>query len=86
MRENQSERKGADMVLNIIDKIKVGNNTSVTISGTHEKLKNGSVIKDENNKEFVVLSVAMVETIGKVSDETTLLIKGTGKIGTKIHI
>ena len=74
------------MFLNIVDKIRVGNNMSISVSGTHDKLKNGSVIKDENNNEFVVLSVAMVEKSSRMSEETTMLIKGTHEIGTRVYI
>lgn len=74
------------MFLNIVDKIRVGNDMSISVSGTNDKLRNGSVIKDENNNEFVVLSVAMVEKNCKLSDETTMLIKGTREIGTKVFI
>lgn len=74
------------MFLNIVDKIRIGNNISVSVSGTHDRLKNGVIIRDENNNEFVVLSVAMVENNGKLSDETTMLVKGINEIGTKVYI
>lgn len=74
------------MFLNIVDKIRIGNNMSVSVSGTHDKLKNGAVIRDENNNEFVVLSVAMVESDKMLKDETTMLVKGMNEIGTKVYI
>lgn len=51
---------------------RVGNNTSVTIEGNGDGLKNGM---RANNGKFRILSVAMVNTTDGLP-ETTLLVEG----------
>lgn len=76
------------MHLNIIDKFKVGENTSISVNGNMEQLKNGATIKDEHNNRFVVLSVAMVnnKNKAKLSETTELLLKGNAEIGERIYL
>ena len=62
----------------VIDIFPIGDNSSVTVAGNGEKLKNGLYVYDENNERYKLLNVAMTggqkaENIGKM---TTLLIEG----------
>lgn len=69
------------MKYKVLDTLKVGKNTSVTIEGKGENLQNQMLIFDSDNVAHTLLSVAMpagidVENIGK---QTTLLVEGEFK-------
>ena len=69
------------MKYKVLDTLKIGDNTSVTIEGKGEELHNQMLIFDANNIAHMLLSVAMpaeqdTDDIGK---QTTLLIEGEFK-------
>ena len=66
------------MVYNVLDVFPVGNNTSVTIKGNGNGLKNNIVITDENEKSYKLLSVALLsgQSEKQMDKETTVLIEG----------
>lgn len=58
----------------VLDVFRIGNNTSVTIEGNGNGLKNNMHIKDSLGITHKLLSVAMIS--GGDRDATTLLIEG----------
>lgn len=58
----------------VLDVFRIGNNTSVTIEGKGNGLKNNMRIKDSLGITHKLLSVAMIS--GDNRDTTTLLIEG----------
>lgn len=65
-------------VYDVIDTLKIGGNTSIVINDRGKDIKNGIGILDEHGKPYVVLSVGMNNTKGKL-ETTTLLIEGIFK-------
>lgn len=67
-----------EMNYRVLDTLKVGNNTSVTIEGKGEKLHNNMTIFDDDNIAYILLSVAMLsgEKVEHARDRTILLIEG----------
>lgn len=65
-------------MLKVLDTFPVGNNTSVTISGDGADLENGKVLRGSDNKDYTILSVAMLSGVeaSEIGKSTTLLIKG----------
>lgn len=61
-------------VYKVLNVFPVGKNTSVTIEGNGEKLKNNMTIKDLSGSTYRLLTVAMVS--GGDRDTTTLMIEG----------
>lgn len=66
------------MTYKVLDILKIGDNTSVTIEGKGERLHNQMIIFDADNIAHTLLSVAMPanEEAGDMRKQTTLLIKG----------
>ena len=58
----------------VIDTFPVGENTSVTIKGNGEGLKNNIVIRDSSGATHQLITVAMVSSEEK--NVTTLLVQG----------
>ncbi len=58
----------------VIDTFPVGENTSVTIEGNGEGLKNNIVIRDSSGVTHQLITVAMVSSEEK--NVTTLLVQG----------
>lgn len=77
------------MICTILNKLKIGNNLSISIDGNCENLKNGDIIEDEFKNTFQIISVGMTR-FGNTEDlfkSTDLLIKGSvDKIGNKVII
>lgn len=69
------------MKYKVLDTLKVGNNTSVTIEGKGENLRNHMLIFDTDNVAHMLLSVAMPGRIDAetIRQQTTLLIEGEFK-------
>lgn len=59
-------------VYRVIDRIKVGYNTAIAIADRNIELKNGSIILDENNKTYKVISIGMINNL----DRNVILIEG----------
>lgn len=68
----------------VIDTIKVGTNTAVTLEGRGADLKNGLLVKDENGKQYNLLTVALESgnSAENILKTTTVLIQG--KFNSKI--
>lgn len=65
------------MKYEVVDRFPVGGNTSVTIRGSGEELRNGIVIHDEHGSNYNLISVAMmVGHIPSKDVETTILVEG----------
>ena len=69
------------MKYKVLDTLKIGDNTSVTIEGRGENLRNQMLVFDTDNMAHTLLSVAMpagvdIDNNGK---QTTLLIEGEFK-------
>jgi hypothetical protein len=62
-------------VFNVVDMLKIGDNTSIIIDDKGADIKNGIGILDEYGKPHIVLSVGMNNNKGRM-DATTLLIEG----------
>lgn len=62
------------MSYKVIDIFPVGGNTSVTIEGNGQGLKNNIFIKDSLGVTYKLLSVAMLS--GGIQETTTLMIEG----------
>lgn len=69
------------MKYKVLDTLKVGNNTSVTIEGKGENLQNQMLIFDSDNVAHTLLSVAMTEGIDaeNIGRQTTILVAGEFK-------
>ena len=72
--EKRSSERAMDM-LKVLDVFPVGDKLSVTLEGNCINVKNGSVLKDTDNTEYRVLSVAMVgnDDPADLSKATTVL-------------
>lgn len=82
--QDYQERKGENMMYKVLDTFDVGGDTSVTIDGNGEGLKNNMPVFDSSGAEYRLLSVATMsghspEEIGRT---TTVLIKGKFKSDT----
>ena len=66
------------MIYDVLEVFPVGSNTSVTIKGNGNGLKNNSVITDENEKSYKLLSVALLsgQSEKQINNETMVLIEG----------
>lgn len=64
------------VIYNVLDIFPIGNNTSVTIKGNGNGLKNNVMVTDENEKKYKLLSVAFVSGQSKINKTTTILIEG----------
>lgn len=66
------------MIYNVLDVFPVGSNTSVTIKGNGNGLKNNIVITDEHKKSYKLLSVALLsgQSEKQINNETMVLIEG----------
>lgn len=66
------------MIYNVLDVFPVGSNTSVTIKGNGNGLKNDIVITDEHEKSYKLLSVALLsgQSEKQINNETMVLIEG----------
>lgn len=62
------------MKYKVLDTFSISGNTSVTIEGNGEGLKNNIIIKSDEGKLYKLLSIAMV--LGEKNNTTTLLIEG----------
>lgn len=62
-------------VHDIINTLKIGDNTSVIINDKGKDIKNGIGVLDEKGQPYIVLSVGMNKAKGSIRT-TTLLIKG----------
>lgn len=62
----------------VLDTFSVGGNTSVTIAGNGEGLKNDILIRDSNETKYHILSVAMVSSRQplELKGTTTILLEG----------
>lgn len=63
-------------MLKIIDVIKIGNKTSITVEGNAADVKNGSKLYDKDGNIYAVVSVGMSKYIDPhdISKYTTLLL------------
>ena len=68
----------------VIDTLKIGNNTSIIIKDKGMDVKNGTALLDDNGKPHVILSVGMNNDKGSI-ETTTLLLEGEFK-SKKIYI
>ena len=64
------------VIYNVLDIFPIGNNTSVTIKGNGNGLKNNVMVTDENEKNYKLLSVAFVSGQSEINKTTTILIEG----------
>lgn len=64
----------------VTNTFKVGNNTSVTIKGNGAGLKNGIKFIGDDEKQYCILSVAMVNS--QNLESSTLLIEGEFKLNS----
>ena len=62
-------------VIEVIDTLKIGNNTSIGIKDKCPEIKNGVGILDENGKPYIVLSVGLTKTTGEINS-TIILVEG----------
>ncbi|CAI3548408.1 hypothetical protein [Clostridium neonatale] len=66
------------MIFEVENKLKVGKNTAVTIRGSSDVLKNGIKILNEDNKEYLVISIGMPknQNTEDILKHTELLVEG----------
>lgn len=66
------------MIYRVLDTLKVGDNTSVTIEGKGEELHNNMTIFDGDHIAYTLISVAVLsgEKAEYVGNQTILLIEG----------
>ena len=62
-------------VLQIMDTLKLGNNTLIAVNDPCEDIKNGSGILDENGKPYVILSIGTNSNKENINI-TNILIEG----------
>lgn len=69
------------MKYKVLDALKIGDNTSVTIEGKGEELHNQMLIFDADNIAHMLLSVAMPagQAAEDIRNQTTLLVEGEFK-------
>lgn len=75
-------------MLRVVDTLKVGNMTSVVLSGNIHSIKNGAELKDNQGNIFKIDSVGMVEHIDKKYQNDTIfvLISSDIAIGTELEL
>lgn len=66
------------MTYKVLDTFLVGDNTSVTIGGNGDGLRNDILVTDSEGREYHLLSVAMVsgQQAPGVKEATTILLEG----------
>jgi len=66
------------MLYNVIDAFPIGKNTSVTIEGNGEGLKNNIDVIDSNGRKYKLLSVGMTSghSVEDMKKATTVLVEG----------
>lgn len=62
----------------ILNRIKVGSNTAVTVSGNGEGLKNGIILSGDDSLTYRILSIGMTAGIDpdEISVSTEILVEG----------
>ena len=62
-------------MVKVLDIFQIGDKLSVTLEGKCEEIKNGSILKDDNNRVYEILSVAMTrnDNPSDFSKTTTVL-------------
>ncbi|MCD5001189.1 hypothetical protein IV487_01760 [Enterococcus saccharolyticus] len=75
------------MESDVLDKLKIGNKTSVTLSPVPDDIKIGSEITDENGIVYSIIGVGMVRPVDAAEDKDRLdvLVKGEF-VGNKVKI
>ena len=63
--------------LKILDRLTIGEKTTLTVDAPCEELKNGSVIFDENGKQHVIYSIATNCRNGGNMNITNIVMAGT---------
>ena len=66
------------MTYKVLDRLRLGENTSITIEGKGENLHNQMMIFDSDNVAHVLISVGMTagEEPDRIGDSTTILVEG----------
>lgn len=85
MEDSRNVTRGdSDGMYKVIDVFPVGDNSSVTVEGKGSSFQNDMYIRDENNRKFKLLNVAMMgrQKAENIGEMTTLLIEG--KFNSKI--
>ena len=72
------ERTVNNMTYKVLDRLRLGENTSITIEGKGENLHNQMMIFDSDNVAHVLISVGMPagEEPDRIGDSTTILVEG----------
>ena len=66
------------------DILKIGNKTSAVLKGDVQKIKNGSILSDQNENKFIVESVGISRS--RIQDEICVLISPDIKSGTELQM
>lgn len=66
------------MTYKVLDRLRLGENTSITIEGKGENLHNQMMIFDSDNVAHVLISVGMPagQEPDRIGDSTTILVEG----------
>lgn len=66
------------MTYKVLDRIRIGENTSITIEGKGENLHNQMMIFDSDNIAHMLISVGMPagQEADKIGTSTTILVEG----------
>lgn len=66
------------MTYKVLDRLRIGENTSITIEGKGENLHNQMMIFDSDNVAHVLISVGMpaAQESDKIGESTTILVEG----------
>ena len=66
------------MTYKVLDRLRIGENTSITIEGKGESLHNQMMIFDSDNIAHVLISVGMSagQETDKIGASTTILVEG----------
>ena len=66
------------MTYKVLDRLRIGENTSITIEGKGENLHNKMMIFDSDNVAHVLISVGMpaAQESDKIGESTTILVEG----------
>lgn len=59
-------------VLNIIDTVKIGNNTLISVNNLYEDIRNGSSLEDDKGIQHTILSIGTSNNI----NITNILLEG----------
>lgn len=67
-----------NMTYKVLDRLRLGENTSITIEGKGENLHNQMMIFDSDNVAHVLISVGMPagQEPDRIGDSTTILVEG----------